>query len=64
VVYDVEFNSDYPIKASAVLFFNDSISQYHVYDRENLSSKHDLDIMLQINVNKNTEIIETNISAF
>ena len=61
VLYDIEFNTDFPIKANAILYLNDSISQYQVFNRDNVVSKHDLDVFMKLNTKNNNEFLETNI---
>lgn len=62
VIYDVEYNFDFPVKANSILVFNDSISQYQIFDIENVILKHDLDVMLKLEANSNAEFLQTDIS--
>jgi GLPGLI family protein len=61
ITYDVEFNTDFPIKATTFLTFNDSISQYLVFDRENIGDKYEIDVIMELKGNGVPEVMETNL---
>jgi len=60
VTYNIEFRSGIPTTADAVLFFNDSISQYYVSNHKEISKSNSSEEIIIESTNSNLEIVETN----